>query len=472
MVFKFFIQRFKKIIQSLTAQLNDALSMLDDADAKIETLEKRVAQLENLIYKPDKKTTKKTSRNSNLPPSKDLNKPKRNNSLRKKSGKKTGGQKGHKGHFLQMSDSPNSIIAMIPKVCFNCGNHLNLDNKTLKDSKQEIDIPPIKAIVTQYDSYQIECQCGACNTGQFPQRLKAKVQYGPRVRALINYMSNYQYLPYKRLQVFFNDLFGLHFSQGTIYNTLERTAKKSKGIYEFLKEVIQGANVVGADETVVVVNGEKAYNWVWQNKDLTFIVCEPTRKKDVIYKYFPHGFPNAVLVSDRYSAHLSTPAAHYQICWAHLARLINFLVDEEDNPWIHQLFKLYKRAKILEKQKEVWKPHFKKAKKLEEDFNILLLQNIDKKKFPLTRKLCNSLNTNRHNVFTFLYHKHVPSHNNGAELAIRNAKVKMKISGQFKSGQNFYAISRSIIDTLIKNNKPILESILNIEQDIPISFGF
>jgi len=55
-------------------------------------------------------------------------------------------------------------------------------------------------------------------------------------------------------------------------------------------------------------------------------------------------------------------------------------------------------------------------------------------------------------LFTFLYYEDVPSDNNSSERAIRNAKVKQKVSGMFKTqrGMQIFAILRSIIDTGIK----------------------
>ena len=64
----------------------------------------------------------------------------------------------------------------------------------------------------------------------------------------------------------------------------------------------------------------------------------------------------------------------------------------------------------------------------------------------------------RDHIFTFFYHPDVPSDNNGSERALRNTKVKQKISGQFKilvAAENF-AILRSIIDTAIKNGQNVV----------------
>ena len=65
----------------------------------------------------------------------------------------------------------------------------------------------------------------------------------------------------------------------------------------------------------------------------------------------------------------------------------------------------------------------------------------------------------RHALFPFLYHAEVPPDNNGAERAVRPIKVKMKISGQFKSLQQEFSIVRSVIDTAIKNGQPVFEAI-------------
>jgi len=73
-------------------------------------------------------------------------------------------------------------------------------------------------------------------------------------------------------------------------------------------------------------------------------------------------------------------------------------------------------------------------------------------------------------IFTFLYHPKVPADNNASERAIRNIKVKQKISGQFKSpnGAFIFAVLRSITDTIIKNNQNVYNSlkvIANLHTD-------
>ena len=72
----------------------------------------------------------------------------------------------------------------------------------------------------------------------------------------------------------------------------------------------------------------------------------------------------------------------------------------------------------------------------------------------------------RQYLFIFLFLKQVPPDNNASERAIRNVKVKQKISGQFKipqAAQNFAKI-RSVIDTTIKNQMNVLESLILIAK--------
>lgn len=472
MDFRFFIQKLKSKILELEMVLKEALSMLDQKDVRIETLEKENKELRILLDKTNRKTVPKTSRNSNRPPSTEIEKPKRTKERKKKSNKKSGGQPGHKGHYLEMSDSPDKVLHFYPHKCDKCNSILDRSLAILDCAKQEIDLPPIQPIVTQYNRYEIPCSCGKCNFAKLPKRLTGKVQYGPRIRTIINYGWVYQYVPFKRLSQMLEVCFGVKLSQGTIFNTIERTALKMEPDYAKIKNFIGQSEVVVADETIIFVNGQKWYDWVWQNQKATFIACEPNRKKDNITKHFPQGFKKSILVSDRYSAHLNTPAKGYQICWAHLLRKLNFIDQTEPNEWAKKLIDIYHRAKHLESLKSSHGKGSKKTKQLEADLTRLLLIQVDESLFPETKTLFNSLKNNREKILTFVYHKDVPSHNNASELAIRNAKVKMKISGCFRSAQQYYAVIRSIIDTMIKNGIPVFENLLNFEKGKAIKLAF
>jgi len=104
-----------------------------------------------------------------------------------------------------------------------------------------------------------------------------------------------------------------------------------------------------------------------------------------------------------------------------------------------------------------------KRKQIVEKFEKLLEQ--DQSQAPgKIRSFWKRLNKHKDKVFTFLYYPDVPPDNNGSERAIRNVKVKQKVSGQFKTGTGAhrYAVIRSIIDTLIKQDKSVYEGLTQI----------
>ena len=190
----------------------------------------------------------KNSRTSSTAPSHDLG---RSNSvsLRHSSGRKSGGQPGHSGHSLSLSDTPDEIIHHNPLICEHCGENLQDVASDSYTHRQIVDIPPVSPIYTEHRSHLKTCPlCKFENRGVFPDRLQSPIQYGANVEAMIGYLSVYQSLPYKRICTLFQDFFGLHLSQGSIDTFLENLSRKSTFIYNSIRDRIQQSAVIGTDE--------------------------------------------------------------------------------------------------------------------------------------------------------------------------------------------------------------------------------
>jgi transposase len=110
----------------------------------------------------------KNSSNSSIPPSKDENRPKRNQSLRESSGKKPGGQFGRKGKTLEMAKNPDQVIDLEPDYCNGCGKSLESFVPSDVKTRQIVDIPVPKAIFTEYRTYAKTCTCGRKSRASFP----------------------------------------------------------------------------------------------------------------------------------------------------------------------------------------------------------------------------------------------------------------------------------------------------------------
>jgi len=428
----------------------------------IHTLLSKVDVLAKKVDKLEKKATdlnpKKDSRNSSQPPSHDHGRIKKNQSLRTKSGKKKGGQPGHKGSTLQINTTPDKVVEQIPCYCENCGYDLEEIDGLLKEKRQVIDLPPIEPIYTEYRTYRKTCLCGHQNQGIFPSNVKAPIQYGESIDGLAAYFSVRQYLPYKRMKECFNDVFGLKISEATLVNSMKRTALKALPVYNRIKENISKSNVVGSDETGIKINGEKGWFWVWKNDKNTYITVSKSRGYKVIENEFPNGFPNSILESDCLPAQLKTNAKNHQICLAHLQRDIKYLIDLYDDQWSKKVYQLFVDSLKLKKELSDYRADNPNRYQILRTFDELLAFDIEKQ--PDKVKVFHKrLIKHRQYVFPFLFYQEVSADNNASERAIRNIKVKQKISNQFvnlNAAMNF-AVLRSIIDTSIKNGANILQ---------------
>jgi transposase len=437
--------------------------------AKIVSLEAKLNLVMDILQKTN---VKKDSHNSSLPPSTDLFTSK-TKSLRPPSVLKSGGQLGHDGTTLKMSATPDVIHDLKNNFCTHCQANLADAVFVIKAKRQVIELPPVVPIYEEYRQYA--CVCPNCQHEQianFPLGVNAPIQYGSSVEAIISYLSVGQYVPFARLQSMLIQVFSLPLSQGTIGNILEKTALKCHGVYERIKTQIAESQVVGADETGAKVNGDKWWIWVWQNVFYTFIAAAKSRGADTITNIWGDRLADVILVTDRWAAQLKDTKKGHQICLAHLLRNIIFLSESEKHTFATQFKQLMVDVFSIRKQLvELNNPYQidqKEAKIIEKRLNDLLLIDVDKEKYPLTRTFQNSMIKYRNYLFPCLYNLKIPPDNNGSERAIRNIKVKQKVSGQFKSGQNAFCIIRSIIDTLRKKGVqvlPFLNQIIKLQPE-------
>lgn len=404
----------------------------------------------------------KKSNTSHTPPSQDLSRSHQQNS-REKSGKRSGGQKGHHGSTLQMKDIPNEIITYAPDFCPNCSSSLDGSFSMIHERRQEIEIPSFEVKYVEHQS--LMCTCGYCGhktAGQLPENIVAPIQYGNNVAAAVTYLSVYQYLPYNRIKKLLNDLFRLAISEGTINNILNKVAQRALPMYKEIQNRISASSIVGGDETGTKINTKKGWFHVWQNPKLTFIVSSLNRGYSTVEEYFKKGFTNAVYLSDCWSSQLKVPALKHQLCFAHLFRELKNFEETFNCEWSSQLKKLFQRAIKLKNEmalNDFPDPPFY-ACEMETELDNLL--KVNSEKFHKKQKaFVKRLIKNRQSIFVFLYHQQVPYDNNGSERAIRNIKVKNKISGCFRSKQGAFnfAVLRSVIDTTIKNTNDVFYAI-------------
>jgi len=373
-------------------------------------------------------------------------------SLRKKTGLKSGGQPGHRGSTLEPTPTPDHITRHAPDYCCQCGCSLPDELSEPLGTRQVIDLPEIKPVVTEHRIYGKQCSCGCYNRGAFPDEARSPVCYGPNIRAVIAYLHTVQCIPYERLSETLRECFGVELSQGTINNILVSMQQSSDAMYEQIRCRIVQSSVVGADETGANMGGKLQWIWGFQTDKLTFLYHDPSRNKKAIDKYFPQGLPHSTLVTDRFAPYFSCFVKEHQLCLAHLLRDLTYLSELDKNQdWSARLKELFQET--IHKRKTMnWE-----SIPREDLFNRL----DDLLNYPLYElhqdfgRLQRSLRKHRDSIFRFLSNPDIPYDNNATERAIRLFKIKQKVSGCFRSekGADIYTQLLSIADTSKKNGK-------------------
>jgi transposase-like protein len=298
-----------------------------------------------------------------------------------------------------------------------------------------------------------------------PLNLSANIQYGASVIAHVVHFSAAQYIPYNRIVEIMKNTFNLSISEGSIHNILTQFSTEiAPAAYEEIRSDIAQSAVVGGDETGIRVNGKNAWLFTVQTEKATFLFAKESRGFQSLKDEFPEGFPEAIYVSDCLPAQIKVAAKGHQICIAHLLReLENFKVAFACNfatrfqSFFRDTIKMGHRGKNVP---------ISEVYELEARLDALLAENLAGK-YHKTQAFQSRLIKYRDYILTFLYHERVPPDNNGSERSIRTAKVKMKVSGGFRTmqGAQNFAILRSIIDSAKKNGLNAFDAIFNLVKN-------
>ena len=417
-------------------------------DSEIAALKKKLSQYE---------TPEKNSSNSSTPPSKESIKEetlRRTKTLRKPSGKKPGGQSGHEGNTLKMTDRPDVTEDVSAAYCSRCGAALEDCERILDYVTQEVSIPDLKPIVKEIRHYITVCKrCGErVQSHTARKRGSNAVVYDATVKSLAVYMNVVMFLPYGRMESFFKEVFGLEISQGSFVNWVNEAKKNAAPAIEKIKECIKKASVVGFDESGLYCNKKLDWTWIAQTVYFTLLFHGSSRSHKELESRFGNSLERMVAVTDRHSAYFTLDFLNHQVCLAHLLRELQYLNElDTKQDWSKKVESLLQEAihernqnpqAIIDKQPWLTR------------LDTLLAENLEhmKKQFGQLKK---GLIKCRDYIFNFLERPAIPPDNNASERGIRKVKIKMKNSGTFRSdaGADAFLDLLSIVETTKKHNK-------------------
>lgn len=452
------------------------VSHLDSADKtaiihllqeQVNLLEEKNSCLETKLKVLEGKLSKNSS-NSSKPPSSDKNnsgrKPKKTTSSRKKSGKKPGGQPGHKGSTLEMSAKPDEIITLSVDNCITCNRGLK-STPTDLEKRQVFEIPEPKIWVTQYQAEVKHCKhCDSTTVACFPEDVTHITQYGPRAKSLMVYMTQYQLLPYKRSSEFFKSIYNHRISAGTIVNAVNALSNRLEAVEGQIKNLLIKSKVAHADETGANINGDKQWLHTVGTPELTHYAIHKKRGRiatvdiGILPKF------EGTLIHDHWKSYFTYEDMQHGLCNAHHIRELRFIYEHHNIKWAKKISDLlieinHHKENLLAKKKEFTQ---RKIKSYQASYDKILINARTEQARRGTIDSKNLLKRLKHyksEVLLFMTDMRVPFTNNLSEQDIRMMKVKQKISGCFRSvvGSEDFCKIRSVISTAKKNNKNIFD---------------
>jgi len=287
--------------------------------AVIDHFEKRIAGLEAELtaVKAELAATKKTPRNSSLPPSSEH--PHAKPAPRKEqSGKKPGGQPGHPRHERALIPTAQcqAVVTVKPEACRRCGQSLSgRDTQALRH--QVWDIPEITPLVTEYQLHRLICPCCRETTcGQLPSGVPHS-QAGPRLVALTALLMGCFKQSKRRVALFLEQVLNQPCSPGWVVKLQNQATAALTPAYEELTRQLPAERILGIDESPTKEARLKSWLWVFVAGSYTVFALRTTRAATVLEELLTETFAG-VVNCDR--AKMYWKIGRPQWCWAHLKR--------------------------------------------------------------------------------------------------------------------------------------------------------
>jgi len=398
------------------------------------------------------------SANSSKPPASD---PNRQRQPKTKTGNKAGGQKGHIGTTLKKVDNPDIVKVIkvdrrkLPAVGY---RHVGFDTRQVFDIN-------ISRVVTEYRAQILEDDKGNRVVAAFPEGVTKAVQYGAGLKAHAVYMSQFQLIPYNRIQDYFADQLHIPVSEGSIFNFNREAFELLNDFENRVKKELAGSDLAHTDETGINMGGRRHWLHCVSNDLWTHYGAHEKRGAEATTDIgILPGF-KGILCHDHWKPYYRLDCTH-ALCNAHHLRELTRAWEQDGQQWAQQMkdlletinirvaeaggalkaeeahkFRLEYRQVIKQAEIECPEPDRpnKKGKK----------GRIKKSK---SRNLLERLRDYEQDTLRFMDDERVPFSNNQSENDIRMTKVQQKISGCFRSmdGAQIFCRIRGYLSTCRK----------------------
>ncbi len=402
------------------------------------------------------------SKNSSIPPSKDSKKKRPPKKKRNPNGNKPGGQKGHVGTTLEPFSDPDEVhVIEIDRSMLPEGNYREVGY----DKRQVIDID-ISRIITEYRAQILENEKGERFVATFPDKVTRPAQYGVSVKSHSVYISQFQLIPYNRVEDYFRNETQIPVSAGSIFNFNKEAFLRLEPFEQWLKIHLLNSPLLNADETGIKIGTKGHWLHCLSNAGATWFYPHSKRGTEAMDEMGVLPNFKGKLVHDHWKPYFRYDGCIHFLCNAHHVRELERAWEQDHQQWAKQMQEL-----LLEINKAVQDAGGILVPEIAEKFKVLyrnILKEADKEcpppdesqrkgkrgrlKRSKARNLLERLRDFENNTLGFMEDMLVPFTNNQGENDIRMTKVQQKISGCFRSydGAAIFCRVRSYISTCRK----------------------
>lgn len=404
----------------------------------------------------------KNSGNSSKPPSSDGFLKIQNS--REKSGKRPGGQPGHKGATPRLFNEPTRIEDIRTERCGCGGKIVYSGNYT---AKQVVDIE-IATTIIEYREHKGICQC-CHHHAKNHAPVNDVITYGNNLKSFSAMLSIEGMVSINRIQQMLCELTGgqLNLSEGTIAKWIKDLSKCVAPAIDTIKEKLLASPLLHKDETGIRVN--KALHWlhVLGNNACTLYLAHKKRGNDADKEMGVLPVYSGILMHDHLRGLYDFTCEHAE-CNAHILRYLKSAIASKNRKWAQDMIALLLHAKALVAGCGGKPPHPHSIEKIQQQYDEILefgrlefLRDEAPDYNGEDMKLLRRLKKYKTEHLRFLTDPTVPFDNNQAERDLRMIKAKSKISGCFRAhdGGQVFASLKSYTSTLRKNGRNIFHGI-------------
>jgi transposase len=423
--------------------------------AQVTALQAEVAQLREQVGR--------NSQNSSQPPSSDAPgappRPKR-----APSGRKPGGQPGHTGHGRKLVsvEQVQRVIDLKPTGCDQCGALL-MGEDAQPVRRQVTELPRVEPEVTEYRQHTLTCLvCGAQTQAEFPAELPLG-SFGPRVQATVGYLTGRIGVSQRDVEEVMQTVFHTDISLGSIPAQEDQVSAALAEPVRAVQTYVQQQPVQNVDETSWREKTKRAWLWINTTPLVTLFLVLATRGAKGAQRILGT-VVKSIVGSDRWSGYTWLDPHQRQLCWAHLKRDFQALVERGGESerigralleQIEKMFGLWHRAR----DGSLSRADFQTAMQPVQTRVGDLLRQGTALACDKTRRTCENILKLEVALWTFVRVEGVEPTNNSAERGLRRAVLwrRRSFGTQSEDGSHFVERVLTAVTTLRQQQRDVLD---------------